>query len=261
MYYVMNKKGVIMELDSFFSKCRQYDVIFVGEKHDTPHCQEAELAILQGLRATGKDLVLALEMFERDVQPDLDAYLGGRISEEAFLAQSRPWGGYRENYRPLVEFAKDRSIPVVAANVPRRAAAAVAEAGEVSPGVLGEDHRFVPRTLHYDSDEYRERFMHTVAGMGASSPMQHKKAGGLFKAQVLKDAVMAASIEPYLDRQVLFCCGRFHCEYHLGIPFQLRKNHPDLNVTVVTFALFAEEVPMYELSSMGDFIWIEEEDA
>jgi len=46
---------------------------------------------------------------------------------------------------------------------------------------------------------------------------------GLYKAQVLKDAGMAASLEPFLDRRILFCCGHFHSDYHLGIPYQLGK--------------------------------------
>src|SRR5690349_22509367 len=46
------------------------------------------------------------EMFERDVQPALDAYLAGRLSEKDFRAQSRPWGNYDTAYRPLIERAK-----------------------------------------------------------------------------------------------------------------------------------------------------------
>jgi hypothetical protein len=56
------------------------------------------------------------------------------------------------------------------------------------------------------------------------------------KAQVLKDAVMATSVEPFLDRRILFCCGHFHSDYSLGIPYQPQKNHPDLKITVITFS-------------------------
>jgi uncharacterized iron-regulated protein len=80
----------------------------------------------------------------------------------------------------------------------------------------------------------------------------------LFKAQVLKDAVMAASMEPFLDRRILFCCGHFHSDYHLGIPYQLQKSHPDLKVVVITFASYVGDLPMKERSRIGDFIWVEE---
>jgi uncharacterized iron-regulated protein len=81
---------------------------------------------------------------------------------------------------------------------------------------------------------------------------------GLFKAQVLKDAVMATSLEPFLDRRILFCCGHFHSDYHLGIPYQLQKNHPELKIAVVTFDSYVGDLPMKERSRIGDFIWVEE---
>ena len=258
MYYVMNNRGYILELDSFFKEIAEYDIIFVGEVHDLRDCQEAELTVLRGLSERESDLVLAVEMFERDVQDALDDYLGGATPEETFLEHSRPWPDYQERYRPLIEFAKGRQLPVIAANVPRRAAAAVAEANEVSAHVLGGDGRFVPDVIHYDSPEYYERFTEMVARMTSSAPMKSKNVEGLYKAQVVKDAVMAASLDPFLGRRVLFCCGRFHCEYHLGIPYQLHMNHPELKIAVVTFATLLEELPMSERSRVGDYIWIVE---
>ena len=91
----------------------------------------------QDLLERDSSLVLALEMFERDVQDTLDAYLKGEIPEDEFLEQARPWPNYLEDYRPLIEFAKSKGIPVIAANIPRRAAAAVAMANKISPDVLG----------------------------------------------------------------------------------------------------------------------------
>jgi len=258
LYYVMNNRGYILELEDFFKEITEYDILFIGEVHDLRECQEAELTILMGLSERESALVLALEMFECDVQNALDDYLGGVIAEETFLERSRPWPDYRQRYRPLVEFAKGRQLPVIAANVPRRAAAAVAEANEVSAHVLGEDARFVPDVIHYDSADYYERFTEMMAQMTSSAPMKGKNVEGLYRAQVVKDAVMAASLEPFLGRPILFCCGRFHCDFHLGIPYQLHRNHPELKMAVVTFAALLENAPMSDRSRVGDYIWIVE---
>jgi len=258
LYYVMNNRGYTLELDSFFKELSEYDIIFIGEVHDLRECQEAELTILRGLSERESDLVLGLEMFERHVQDALDDYLAGVIPEETFLKLSHPWPDYQEGYRPLIEFAKARQLPVIAANVPRRAAAAVAEANEVSAHVLAGDGRFVPDVIHYDSAEYYERFREMVAQMTSSAPMKSKNVDGLYKAQVVKDAVMAASLEPFLGRRILFCCGRFHCDYHLGIPYQVHMNHRELKIAVLTFATLLEELPMSERSRIGDYIWIVE---
>ncbi|MGZ3570318.1 MAG: ChaN family lipoprotein, partial [Thermodesulfobacteriota bacterium] len=165
---------------------------------------------------------------------------------------------YRKDYRPLVQFAKKKEMPVIAANIPRRAAAAVAIANKISPSIMGEDRRYLPKTVHLKSKEYSKRFTSSMEEMPHFTPMKDMNVEGLYKAQVLKDAVMAASIEPFLDRRTLFCCGHFHCDYHLGIPYQLQKNHPKLKIAVIVMASSLENVPMKDRSRVADFIWVEE---
>ena len=254
----MTQQGKILDLQDFFQTLLKYDVVFVGETHDSPLSHEAELAILTGLVEQDPSLVLALEMFERDVQEVLDAYLEGMISEERFLEAARPWPNYPSDYRPLVEMAKAKGIPVLAANVPRRAAAAVAMTNELSSEVLETDGVYLPASLHFDSKEYYERFMATVVDMPHRGPMRRLNPEALYKAQILKDAVMAASIEPFLDQHVLFICGSFHSDYRLGIPYQLRKNHPNTTIAVITMASSVEDLPMKERSRVADYFWLDE---
>ena len=254
----MTNKGKILLLEEFFQTLMGYHIVFVGEVHDSREAHEAELTILTELSERDASLVLALEMFERDVQESLDAYLKGSLPEDKFLELARPWPNYLEDYRPLIEFAKKKSIRVIAANVPRRAAAVVVMANKVSSKVVGPDSIYLPKTLHLDSKEYYRRFVANMEIMPHSAPMKGMNVKALFKAQVLKDAVMAASMEPFLDRRILFCCGHFHSDYHLGIPYQLQKNHPDLKVVVITFASYVGDLPMKERSRIGDFIWVEE---
>lgn len=245
-------------MEDSFDILMDHTVIFIGEEHESRVSHNAELTILKGLAERDSNLVLALEMFERDVQDILDAYLKGKISEKKFLKQSRPWPNYLEDYRPLIEVAKKKGMPAIAANVPRRTAAAVSMANEISPDVMGEDRIYLPKTVHLKSKEYYKRFASSMEGMPHFTPMKGMKVDGLYKAQVLKDAVMAASVEPFLNRRILFCCGHFHSDYHLGIPYQLQKNHPDLKVVVITFASYVGDLPMKERSRIGDFIWVEE---
>jgi len=252
------KKGLLYGMEDSFDILMDYRVIFIGEEHQSPVSRHAELTILKGLAERDSNLILALEMFERDVQDILDAYLKGKISEKKFLKQARPWPNYPEDYRPLVEFAKKKGMRVIAANIPRRAAAAVAMANKVSPDVMGEDRKFLPRTLHLKSKEYYKRFASSMEEMPHFTPMKGMKVDGLFKAQVLKDSVMAASVEPFMDRRTLFCCGHFHSDYHLGIPYQLQKNHPKLKIAVIAMASSVENLLMKDRSKVADFIWVEE---
>jgi uncharacterized iron-regulated protein len=252
------KKGFLYDLEDSFDIFMDYSVIFIGEEHGSRVSHQAELAILKGLAERDPDLVLAVEMFERDVQDILDDYLMGKISEKKFLKQARPWPNYLEDYRPLIEFAKKKGMPVIAANIPRRAAAAVAMANKVSPDVMGQDRRYLPKTLHLKSKEYYKRFASSMEEMPHFTPMKGMNVDGLYKAQVLKDSVMAASVEPFLDRRILFCCGHFHSDYHLGIPYQLQKNHPELKIAVIAMASSVENLLMKDRSRVADFIWVEE---
>lgn len=256
---LMLNNGVIYTLESAFTMLLDYQVIFLGEQHGSPSAHEAELGLLTGLYSLDPNLVLAMEMFERDVQNVLDAYLQGKISEAEFLENSRPWPNYQQDYRPLIEFCKSKGIPIIAANIPRRAAAAVARANKISPEVLGPDSIYLPEKPPFKSSKYYGLFKATMEDMPTSGPMSQVKPQGLFKAQILKDAVMAASLDAFLDRHILFCCGRFHSDYHLGIPYQLKKTHPSLKVAVIAMASVVYEMPMKMLSKLANFFWIPDE--
>ena len=127
------------------------DVVFFGELHDNVagHQVYAELARLLADRRP--DLVISMEMFERDTQGVLTDYLRGRIDEAAFLQYSRPWRDYARDYRPLVELARERKLDVLAGNLPRRVASKVSgRADYTSP--------FLARQTTAPFDRYWELF-------------------------------------------------------------------------------------------------------
>ncbi len=64
----MTNKGKVLLLEEFFQTLIDYNIVFVGEVHDSREAHEAELTILTELPELDSSLVLALEMFERDVQ-------------------------------------------------------------------------------------------------------------------------------------------------------------------------------------------------
>ena len=119
----------LTDFEAMLADLARADVVLVGEQHDDPNTHRLETAILDGLQRRGVSATVSLEMFERDVQEQLDGYLSGKLGEEAFLAESRPWPRYTTDYKPLVEFAKAHGWGVIAANVPRRHASAVAKSG------------------------------------------------------------------------------------------------------------------------------------
>ncbi len=217
-----------------------YQVVVFGEFHDSQPIHDAEYAVLKELyKLHGDKLVLSMEMFERDVQPVMNDYLAGKISEEDFLKQSRPWPQYQTAYRPLVEFAKIHGIPVLTGNIPRRMASAYAKSRSLD-GIAEADKGYLPAVHKAGSEAYREKFAAVMAGMkntpsGMTVPPQMVQP--MFMAQCLKDDAMAESIANYVtahpDAVVYHVVGNFHSEGHLGLVEKLQELKPAVKVAVI----------------------------
>src|SRR3954466_9480365 len=136
------RQKAFSDFEAMLADLARADVVFVGEQHDDPNTHRLELAIVEGLSRRGVSVVIALEMFERDVQPNLDRYVADRIPEEQFLKDSRPWPSYATDYGPLVEFARAHPLPIVGSNVPRRIASAVSKSGMTAVDSLGDERGF-----------------------------------------------------------------------------------------------------------------------
>lgn len=200
-------------VENMLAACSEAAVVFVGEKHDDAFAHEWESFIWESLAS--EERVLALEMFETDVQEILNSYLTGEITEEQFLTDSRPWGNYPTDYSPMVEFARENGFVVIAANVPRMNAAMVARGGfEAVLSLPGFENLVV------DSSNvmYREMFLATMEAIGDQMHGMPLDPENMYRAQLLKDAVMASSID---GQKVVFICGSFHSDYYSGIPDQL----------------------------------------
>ena len=201
------------------------DIVFVGEQHDDQFAHQWELFIWEAL-ASG-ERALALEMFETDVQPLLDAYLLDEISEDVFLEGSRPWSNYAGGYSPLIEYARENGYTVIAANVPRMHAAAVARGGL---DAISDESGLEDISVDSSNVLYRDMFLATMEAIGDQMHGMPMDPLDMYRAQLLKDAVMARSV---LNGRCVFICGSFHSDYHSGIPDQLPPGTDYLTVTIL----------------------------
>jgi uncharacterized iron-regulated protein len=223
----------------------RYDVVLVGEQHDDPATHRAEARLLDALAARRARVMVSLEMFERDVQPLLDDYGVGRMTEADFLARSRPWPNYASDYRPLVEAARARRWPVVAANIPRPLASATARGGWAALDTLP----FAQRRLYAaerrcaPEGEYFRRFGAAMGGMqghgaGTDSAAAAATLARFYGAQCIKDETMAESIalarDVWRGWMVVHYTGAFHTDYRLGTAERLARRLPDARIAVVS---------------------------
>lgn len=213
------------------------DVVFLGETHDDDTTHRVEWAVYEGMLARrNSKVVLAMEMFERDVQPKLDEYLGGKIDEAAFLAASRPWQNYREAYRPMIEKAKSVGAPVVASNFPRPLRMKLMNGAEKVLQELGADRGLAPAEFLPNSDIYWKRTDNAVRGhLGMMTAMEGNDRR--FSTQSLWDNSMGESCALALDRNpgysVVHVNGGFHTSYWDGTAGQLKQRKPDAKIKTV----------------------------
>jgi uncharacterized iron-regulated protein len=187
--------------------------------------------VLEALARRNVAVTLSLEMFERDVQQSVDTYLSGSTAEDEFLKSSRPWPRYATDYRPLIEFARARRWPVVAANVPRRIAADVAKAGKPAVDSLNSaDRPLAAADLQCPHDAYFDRFAEQMGGhQPSSSAGADITTDRYYWAQCVKDETMAESITAAfakLDGRpgvVVHVTGSFHSDYGAGTGERVRR--------------------------------------
>ena len=218
---------------------KDYDVIVIGEYHDHLANHLAELALLRALRQRVPGLALSMEQFERDVQPVVDDYLAGRVGEATLKRDGRAWSNYDEAYRPLIEYAKDHGLPVIAANAPGSLVRCVGQKGAQFLGTLPAAKRdWAAADIHAEEGAYKKKFLGLMNGDAAhGGALAGERAEKSFAAQVTRDDTMAESIASFLrakpGTKVLHITGTFHAEDRLGTVERLKQRAPDLKIAVL----------------------------
>ncbi|ELA7317879.1 ChaN family lipoprotein [Vibrio alginolyticus] len=232
-YQLYTPSGEHIALSKLPIELQQADVILIGEWHTHAGVHRFQTDMLKQLTSYDRSLALSMEQFTRDKQPVVDAYLRGEIGEQYLMKQANAWPNYESDYRPLVEFAKQKNLPVIAANAPKSIVRCIGRQGLDYINKLDDDQRmFIAQAINTGSSPYKEKFM---ASMHHGKPEQTEKQ---FAAQVTWDETMAESIVSYLDDnpgvQIVHVAGKFHTEQGLGTAASILSRNPSLKVIVIS---------------------------
>ncbi|ELB2885394.1 ChaN family lipoprotein [Vibrio alginolyticus] len=232
-YQLYTPSGEHIALSKLPIELQQADVILIGEWHTHAGVHRFQTDMLKQLTSYDRSLALSMEQFTRDKQPVVDAYLRGEIGEQYLMKQANAWPNYESDYRPLVEFAKQKNLPVIAANAPKSIVRCIGRQGLDYINKLDDDQRmFIAQAVNTGSSPYKEKFM---ASMHHGKPEQTEKQ---FAAQVTWDETMAESIVSYLDdnpgAQIVHVAGKFHTEQGLGTAASILSRNPSLKVVVIS---------------------------
>lgn len=252
-YAIFNAEGKKVDLDKVMKATDGKKFIFFGELHNNPISHWLQFEVTKRLYSVAKNrLVLGAEMFEADNQYIIDEYLADQISSKNFQSEVRLWPNYNTDYKPLMEFAKEKGLKFIATNIPRRYASMAYKQGLDSLQNLSDEAKkyIAPlETFKFDS---------TVA---CYSKMIYEFGdhGGvaIAGAQAIKDATMAHFILQNVNNRSVFLHynGAYHSDNKEGIVYYLKKEVDESKVmTLTTVQQESTDKLLDEYKGQADFI-------
>lgn len=225
-------------LKNIIKKLDKERIIYVSESHDNFRHHLNQLRVIKALYKAGKKVVIAMEMFQKPFQKDLDEYIAGKTTLDEFLKNSeyfKRWKFDYNLYKPIIDYAKKNKIKVLALNVDREITKQVSKKGLLS--LSKKQKELLPKEIDQSNLEYKKSLEsifneHKPKGKTKDSP--HGKMPKLdtdlfYQSQLIWDEIMAENIDNYIkehtDTTVVVIAGSGHIKEHNGIPSRVYRRN------------------------------------
>jgi len=229
-FVIYNSKGKKASYKQMKALALENQLVFFGEFHDNPIAHWLEYELLLDLYAKHQsNLVLSFEMFEQDQQGILNDYLSGKLSDKQFKDSCRLWPNYETDYKPLLDFAKEKQLKAIAANIQRKYASLLFKKGRAALDTLSPLIKSQMAAVDFPIDTTLSQYQ-LVKEMGA-----HMGAN-MVEAQAIKDATMAKFILAAMqkDTKILHFNGAFHSDFKQGILWYIWKEKPKTKIMTIS---------------------------
>ncbi|MFM2214615.1 MAG: hypothetical protein RL427_1878 [Bacteroidota bacterium] len=255
-YQLFDKNGKKVSYKTLLKAAGKSEVVLFGEYHNNAISHWLELELTKDLAAK-KKVVLGAEMMEADNQKQLDDYLNEALTQKQLDSTARLWPNYKTDYKPLVDFAKEKQLSFIATNIPRRFASIVSKKGFEGLDALTSDEKnwIAPLPIPYDAD--------LPGYLGMMKMMGDHTSPNMPKAQAIKDATMAYFIEKNLLPESVFIHynGTYHSDNFEGISWYLKKSRPELTIVTISTVEQADlKKLLAENYTKADYILVIDED-
>lgn len=257
-YQLFDNRGKQADYDKMIRDLAKSDMVFFGEYHTNPISHWLQLEMCHSFyEIKGQDLYLGAEMFENGNQLVIDEYLQDLYPEDKMLPEiTQLWSNYQTDYKPLLDFAKDKNLRFIATNIPRRYASLIHKKGIESLQLLSPEARAM---IGPDLEKYFDPTVKAYAEMGkAMGDHIPPNMLNIQTAQAAKDATMAHfSIESFQPGNLLFHFqGSYHSNYSQGIIWWINQIRPGFTIKSITTLTEKEwkELSKEDRESIADYI-------
>jgi len=260
-------EGQEVSFDRMVSDLRHVRITYLGENHDNAAHHENQLAVIKTLHGQVRSIAIGLEMFERPAQPALDDWVAGKITEQELLQRSgwyEKWSMDYSLYQPILQFAREKGIKILALNAPGELVRATATKGLA--GLTPEEKAGLP-SIYLDHSEHRHFIEHQFESQGGHHVSNFER---FYEAQRVWDETMADSIARFMSgpeatQVMVVIAGNGHVQYGLGTPDDVKRRvglpYRIVSMQSVGHTTFGPgpgpPTPLNDFGrDLGDYVWI-----
>lgn len=188
-------------------------IFFLGEVHDNEHGHQRRLERVKQLIEQGPQPVVAMEQFDRENQAVLDAALSQCPDVDCVVAKAGTTGWAWRFYRPYVQWALDKKIKLVAANLSNADVRKVMTHGFTA--VLGQQLvdtyqlKQIPGQLLSAQNKAIQE--------GHCNMLPAQAIGPMVQGQIARDVWMAHVVNGVSNAPVVLIAGNGHVRKDAGV--------------------------------------------
>lgn len=224
--------------DEMIERIMKYEIVCVGETHDSQVHHQIQLQIIDALFARDANLGVGMEMFQYPFQDVIDRYQRGEISEEEFLKDTEymtRWGFSYQLYKAIIDFCLKSNIPIGALNASKELTKRVKEVGIDG---LSDKEKEELGPVDFYVQEHRKHWLSMFAQMHSGRDNSHEKLERTYQIMTIWDDYMAQNTARLLkERQlerVVVLAGSGHINGGFGIPQRASRYSGKKSVTIAT---------------------------
>ena len=209
-------------------RSRTADFVLLGETHDNPVHHRIQNWLLREL-STSKNVSLVMEQFDFEQQAAIDAAMAATSGSVQQLKQIMATGWEWPLYQPLIDTAKDRHLPLIAANLSRSRLQQVSRQGFAALGA-GESSRL---RLDDGWTEAQQTQLEKDIIEGHCGMLPATAVAAIVRAQRARDAMMADALLHVQSGTAVAIFGREHVRRDLSVPLYLAARAPSRKAIVI----------------------------
>jgi len=250
---IQAKQGI----QSLYGQIKDKRIVYVSESHDEFNHHLNQLRVIKTLHKKNKKLVIAMEMFQKPFQKELDLYIEGKSSLDDFLKNTQyfdRWKFEYNLYKPIIDYAKKHKIKLLAINIDRAITSKISRQGLFS--LNNEEKKLLPKSIDQSNFTYQKglneiftRHLPVKKSKGTSRSPHQLNLDFFYQSQLIWDEKMAENISEYLidnkDVTMVVLAGSGHLQNHDGIPSRVFRRNS------LPYAVLLNEVPT---SKAGDIL-------